>query len=804
MPLFINTNVASINSQRQLVKSGADMDQAMERLSSGKRINSAADDAAGLAISNRLTSQVRGLDRAVSNANDGISLIQTAEGALDETTNILQRMRELSIQSSNGIFTDADRTTLDAEIKQLVAELDRISETTTFNGQTLLDGSLGDVSLQVGAEANETITFSIAGTSADSLGLNSQSSVDLTGARLADGAGAITFNDGDIQINGQDLLGYTSTANHENIQDLLDNINDGISGVSAELINSVEATTTGTGTLVATAAAITLTVHAVDGGGDQVFTIANETTDTLEELATLISDTTGNAISASVNDDGKLVLASANGAAITTAELGTVGGIADDTYGSFLALSSDTGGAVTITRGAAGTEADIASLGYRDVTGAGQVEGAALTSSAGGAQLAALGAGDLEINGVKIAAVSADAGLGAKIDAINASSDDTGVTASAEASAAFAADVTQQFVQLGTTGSTAGLANSAAADVNVQINGFTVAMSAGAGASDIAANINTTTTAHGVTAYLDDNDILHLYSLGPVTITSTGSAGELSQLLDFHLDDGAGGAGLTTTGATVFAAAPSSTAGSVEINGTEVSLTDISVLATIVTDLNAAQGSTGVSARVDENGELELTSNSAFTIKAGDTNSLASIDVLGISTEAGLAVGAFMDTSSGADTNLSNESFAVNPHIVLDSANDQAISIDVTADGATATGLLDQNTDLSAGVGGSSLSTISIATQAGAQEAINSIDNALETINGTRSELGAVNNRLDFTISNLMNISEKTVGARSRIEDADFAMETASLSRAQVLQQAASAMLAQANAQPQQVLSLLN
>ncbi|HSG63036.1 MAG TPA: flagellin, partial [Pseudomonadales bacterium] len=157
MPLVINTNVSSLNSQRQLVRSGNDMETAMERLSSGKRINSASDDAAGLAIANRMTSQIRGLNQAVRNANDGISMIQTAEGALDESTNILQRMRELSIQAANGIYTDADRSTLDAEVQQLKAELQRIADSTTFNGQKLLDGSLGTVELQVGNQANQTI-----------------------------------------------------------------------------------------------------------------------------------------------------------------------------------------------------------------------------------------------------------------------------------------------------------------------------------------------------------------------------------------------------------------------------------------------------------------------------------------------------------------------------------------------------------------------------------------------------------------------------------------------------------------------
>src|SRR4051812_9727774 len=132
MALVINTNTASINTQRQLMNSGTALDQATQRLSSGQRINSAKDDAAGLAISNRMTSQIRGLDQAVRNANDGVSMIQTADGALTQTTNILQRMRELAVQSSNGIYNDADRGTLNAESEQLKQELDRIANTTSF------------------------------------------------------------------------------------------------------------------------------------------------------------------------------------------------------------------------------------------------------------------------------------------------------------------------------------------------------------------------------------------------------------------------------------------------------------------------------------------------------------------------------------------------------------------------------------------------------------------------------------------------------------------------------------------------
>ncbi len=191
MPLIINTNVSALNAQRQLVKSGQDMSQAMERLSSGKRINGAGDDAAGMAIASRMTSQIRGLNQAIRNANDGISLIQTAGGALEESTNILQRMRELSIQSANGIYTDANRVSLNAEVEQLKSELTRIAETTSFNGLKILDGTLGDIELQVGTEAYETIAVNIGdGFDAESLGksLTEQASGTYTLKQAVNGA----------------------------------------------------------------------------------------------------------------------------------------------------------------------------------------------------------------------------------------------------------------------------------------------------------------------------------------------------------------------------------------------------------------------------------------------------------------------------------------------------------------------------------------------------------------------------------------------------------------------------------------
>lgn len=195
---------SSFNSARQLATAQNETDKALSRLSSGLRINSAQDDAAGLAISDRMTSQTQGLNQAMRNANDGISLAQTAEGALAQSTDILQRMRDLSIQSGNGIYNDSDRASMNAEFSQLQEELDRISSSTTFNNRPILDGSMAHgASFQVGANANETINVSIAGATQTDLGTRSLNISTVAGAQnslqtIDEAIGKISDNRGNL------------------------------------------------------------------------------------------------------------------------------------------------------------------------------------------------------------------------------------------------------------------------------------------------------------------------------------------------------------------------------------------------------------------------------------------------------------------------------------------------------------------------------------------------------------------------------------------------------------------------------
>ncbi|WP_324738041.1 flagellin [Pseudoalteromonas sp. CuT4-3] len=253
MALTVNTNVSSINAQRNLTKSGEGLATSMERLASGMRINSAKDDAAGLQISNRLTSQINGLSVAQRNANDGISMAQTAEGAMQESTNILQRMRELALQSANGSNSDSDRDALQKEVSALQTELTRIADTTSFGGQQLLDGSYGTKKFQVGANANETIDVSLSNIAADSIGQNAiKGGGSIFNNTAAVGTAFNTATSTDTTFSGPVSNSAATDISGQNAQEVAATINGLGTGIDAQ--TSVTATIAGftsgdTGTL---------------------------------------------------------------------------------------------------------------------------------------------------------------------------------------------------------------------------------------------------------------------------------------------------------------------------------------------------------------------------------------------------------------------------------------------------------------------------------------------------------------------------------------------------------------------------
>jgi flagellin len=239
MALSVITNTASLNAQRNLTKSGAGLEQSMQRLSSGMRINSAKDDAAGMQIANRMTSQINGLGVAQRNANDGISMAQTAEGAMQASTDILQRMRELSLQSANGSNAQGDRDALQKEVVALQTELTRIAETTQFGGTNLLDGSFGTKAFQVGSNSAETITIGLKDISADSLGTVSVH--ELSAATVAVSVGdvqALQGGDGALSfaLGGQSVdVDMTSVTDNTSLESAINAATNGL-GIEATFV----------------------------------------------------------------------------------------------------------------------------------------------------------------------------------------------------------------------------------------------------------------------------------------------------------------------------------------------------------------------------------------------------------------------------------------------------------------------------------------------------------------------------------------------------------------------------------------
>ncbi|KRA30146.1 flagellin [Rhodanobacter sp. Root627] len=258
MVMSVNTNISSLNAQKNLAASQSKLSTAIERLSSGMRINSAKDDAAGLAISTRFTTQINGLNQAVSNANDGISLAQTTESALNEVTNNMQRIRTLAVQSANATNSDSDRKALDAEVQQRLSEITRISQQTTFNGRHVLDGTFGSAAFQIGANVGETITVNLSqgagstqvgkaavSTTGDISALFPAAVAGSTGTAASFTSDAITLADysttnGTIDVAGDTVtLTADYTAGGATLQDMVDDINSQLATASSDITAAV-------------------------------------------------------------------------------------------------------------------------------------------------------------------------------------------------------------------------------------------------------------------------------------------------------------------------------------------------------------------------------------------------------------------------------------------------------------------------------------------------------------------------------------------------------------------------------------
>ncbi|TWR91964.1 flagellin N-terminal helical domain-containing protein [Pseudomonas saxonica] len=272
MALTVNTNLASLNVQNNLNKSSTALSTSMQRLSSGLRINSAKDDAAGLQISNRLTSQINGLGTAIKNAGDGISIAQTAEGAMQESTNILQTMRTLALSSANGSLSAEDRKSNNAQYAALTSELTRIATTTTFGGKNLLDGSFGTTAFQIGANANQTINMTMGDVSANSIGSQQIKSQSIKPSETGLGVGVITVTGGG-EVKPVDIKAGASA------KDIATSLNGAVGGLAATA--STEAKFT-----VGTAAATTAASFTMKVGDNEVeFVGVNDTASLADQLS---------------------------------------------------------------------------------------------------------------------------------------------------------------------------------------------------------------------------------------------------------------------------------------------------------------------------------------------------------------------------------------------------------------------------------------------------------------------------------------------------------------------------------------
>lgn len=309
--LTITTNTSSLNAQRTLAKNNKALSRSFQRLSSGLRINSAQDDAAGLAISNKMTAQIRGLNQAVRNANDSMSMAQTAESALNEIGSMLQRTRELAVQSANDTYTANDRMAIQAEVDQLVAEMDRIATQTAFNERNLLDGSFNGLKFQIGAFQDENITFSIKSARTFSMGaVASTTSATVTGTGIT--AGEIYVNGSEIRTSAatDDVLSFTGNAASAVAKAAAINASSADTGVVA----SVNANSVSLGAVGADAfASADFTVNGVDVGA--VTVSAADADFALRNAINAVSDRTG--VQASLDSASNLVLTAEDGRNIT-------------------------------------------------------------------------------------------------------------------------------------------------------------------------------------------------------------------------------------------------------------------------------------------------------------------------------------------------------------------------------------------------------------------------------------------------------------------------------------------------------
>jgi flagellin len=701
----INTNINALGAQAALGMANSKQATAMQRLSTGLRINSAADDAAGLAISNRMTSQINGYAVAIRNSNDGISMAQTADGAMGQITTMLQRIRDLAVQSATGTMTSADRSSSQSEVDQLKTQIQDIATKTNLNGINLLDGSAGNIQLQTGTNAGDTMKMSFDSMQTKDIGLGSRASLSSVGGLTSGVAGSANaaFVDGSITLNGV-AVGASSTTT-DNLS-FAQNASSAIAKAAA--INAVSSQSGVFATVGQTVAAGAV-MGAATAGDSTSLVVNGVTTATIQLTGTketdresiaaainAISGQTGVTATNSQDDNHGVSMTAADGRNITISigtqsgseTLNNLGLAAAGTYVGSYELNTKDGSAITVgstvANSTTGEKVSGLTFGTYQADTAQTVSGVRTAATPG-----TLTGNDLVINGVGIAAA-------------NAVDDQSSSTGNVKSAIAIAAAINKSSAKTGVTATAAanvveGNAFTAAGTISaVTLNGITIATSLGANSTrdDVLTQLNAYTGQTGVVATANGDGVALTAADGRnITIAFSGSGSAIA------------GLGLTGSGVTNTANTPYTNYASVS-----------------------------------------LTSDTAFTVASGSNGAGATSAF----TEMGFTEG----TYGGADN-------------------------------------------------GVKVSQIDISTVQGATDAIKAVDAAITTVSANQSRAGAYENRLNYVVDNLTTENTNITASRSRITDADYGTETTNLAKAQIVQQAATAMLAQANQSQQTVLSLL-
>ena len=682
----INTNISATVTANSLTKNERVLEQTMERLSTGKRINSASDDAAGLAIASKMTSQINGLNQAARNANDAISMIQTADGAAIEITNMLQRMRELAVQATSDSYSPSDISNLNIEFAALADEIDRIVDATEWNGMAILDGSEGTgsngvMSFQIGANDSQTVT------------------VDFADFNMADGTG-------------------------------------GISTVTA-----------------ATAAVYASTIDIADYSTSDTLAVAGVTytvTGSESDLSTLVT--------------------ALNNSTATTATPYTF-----SASGSTLTMTADAGGAIASDPTAVGS---IAITNTETNAGVAADAFAVYTSTIVISDYAA--SDTITVAGETYAVTGSEADLSTLVSALNLSTATTAtpytwsasgttLTATADAAGAIASDPTLAGAAAVTT--TTGSAGSSSAFAEYTSTIDVTAVDSG----DV---ITTNGTAYTVTGSETQADLIAALNASTTTATALYTYSTTGTDIVMTADAQGTPAAGTTALAKAYTATEA-TAGSAEMAALYTSSIDVTDYAT---------------------GDVITAAGTTYTVTGSETDNSALVTALNASTATSATGYTFASTGAGNLTMTQDTagSVATAPTVAVVTAD----TVSETTAGTTSV----SGTSASTGVYGVSLGgamsssgTINTATA----NILATLDVALSGLASQRATFGAAMNRLEYTVDNLMNVSQNTSASRSRIEDADYAAETTELARAQIISQAGTAMLAQANQQAQSVLTLL-